>query len=276
MRNLILFLTKYYYFILFLLLESFSFFLIVQNNHYQRAHFLNSSNAIAGNIYETYSEITDYFSLKFINKELAEENNRLHNLLNQHNTNGQGLICIAKDSVHAANYLYTVAKVISNSTNRRKNYFTINAGSNQGIKKEMGVICSNGIAGIILDVSNNFSSAMSILHESARIPVIIKRFGENAILTWDGSNERMGQIERVPSHLDISKGDTIITSSNSSIFPEGIMVGTILSFEKIAGNTFVNLTIQFSTNFNQLHYVNIIINKKIEEQKKLELTTQHD
>lgn len=276
MRNLILFLTRNYYILLFLLLESLSIYLVIQNNHFQRAHVLNSSNVIAGNIYETYSGITDYFRLKEKNEKLAQENVMLRNQLREFFSNELKSPVTAKDSLHKQQYIYLVAKVVNNSTNRMKNYLTLNVGSKQGIKPEMAVISSNGIVGIVRDVSGNFCSVMSLLHTNARIPVTIKKFGENSIFTWNGEDEWHAQMERIPSHLELSKGDTIVTSAYSSIFPEGIMVGTIEEFKKIAGNTFYNVRVKLSTNFNRLSYVNVVNNLMKDEQNKLEKSSQHD
>ena len=276
MRNLILFLTRNYYFILFLLLETLSFFLLFQNNHFQRSHFLNSSNALSGNIYETYSGITDYFGLRETNKKLADENMFLLNQLKNSYIYQGNLRETVKDSVHKQQYVYLSAKVVNNSTNHRTNYLTLNAGSKQSVKKEMAVICSEGIVGIVRDVSDNFCSVMSVLHENTRIPVNIKKYGENSILTWDGEDEWHAKMERIPSHLLLAKGDTVITSSYSSIFPEGVMVGVIEDFQKIAGNTFYNVNVKLSTDFNRLSYVNIVNNLMREEQIQLEKATQHD
>ncbi|MBI4947595.1 MAG: rod shape-determining protein MreC [Bacteroidetes bacterium] len=276
MRNLILFLTRNYYIILFLLLETFSVFLVIQNNHFQRSHFLNSSNAISGNLYETYSEITDYFWLKETNRKLAEEINSLRNKLEQSSSYKSNDTTVVLDSLHKQQYVYINAKVVNNSTNRKKNYLTLNAGLKQGVKTEMAVISPNGIVGIVRDVSDNFCSVMSLLHENMRIPVTIKKFGENSILTWNGTDEWHAQMERIDSHLLIVKGDTIVTSSYSSIFPEGIKVGTIESFEKITGNTFYNVSIKLSTDFSRLLYVNVVENLKKDEQTTLEKTSQHD
>lgn len=274
MRNLIVFLTRNYYIILFLFLETISIFFLIQNNHFQRAHFLNSSNAISGSIYETYSDITDYFGLKKVNKKLAEENVLLRNQLRRSFTYETTASFKVNDPLHKQQYVYLVAKVVNNSTNRKKNYLTLNAGSKQGVKTEMAVICSDGIVGIVRDVSDNFCSVMSVLHDNTRIPVNIKKFGENAILTWNGNDEWHASMERIPSHLQLSKGDTVVTSSYSSIFPEGIKVGTIENFEKIAGNTFYNVTIKLSTDFSRLSYVNVVNNLMKDEQTTLEKTTQ--
>ena len=273
MRNLILFLTRNYYFILFLALESLSVFLVIQNNHFQRAHFLNSSNAIAGSIYESYSGVTEYFSLKEQNNKIAEENALLRNQLREFYSGSQHAAVIASDSAHRKQYLYISAKVIHSSTNRQKNYLTLNAGKNQGILQESAVICSEGIVGIVRDVSDNFSSVMSVLNENTRLSVTIKKFGETSILTWNGSDEQYAQIDRIPSHLEIAKGDTVITSL-SSIFPEGIMAGTIDKFEKSAGNTFYNVSVKLSTDFNRLKYVTVVNNSMKEEQTILENKNQ--
>jgi rod shape-determining protein MreC len=274
MRNLILFLTRNYYIILFLALETFSIFLIIQNNHFQRAHFLNSSNAVSGSIYQMYSGITDYFGLKVQNDKLALENVILKNQLRASYSPAVNSNILVKDSLHKQQFVYLSAKVVNNSINRRKNYLTLNMGKNQGVTLESAVISSEGIVGIVRDVSANFSSVMSVLHENARIPVEIKRFNENSILTWDGENELYGQMERIPSHLDIRKGDTVLTSSYSSIFPEGVMVGTIESFDKVAGNTFFDVTVKLSTDFSRLKYVNVVNNLMKEEQTTLETKTQ--
>ena len=276
MRNLILLLTRNYYLLLFLSLETLSIYLVIQNNHFQRAHFLNSSNAITGNIYETFSGITDYFALKEKNKVLAEENMHLHNLLRKSVSNKIIPLTIVKDSLYKQQYVYIVAKVVNNSTHRRKNYLTLNAGSKKGIKPEMAVLSSEGIVGVVRDVSDNFCSVMSLLHESTRIPVTIKKFGENSILVWQESDEWHAKMERIPYHFKLSQGDTIVTSAYSSVFPEGIMVGTIEEFKTISGNTFYDVTVKLSTNFNRLSYVNVINNLKKDEQTQLEKITQND
>jgi rod shape-determining protein MreC len=270
MRNLLLFLTKNYYIILFLFLEFISILFIVQNNHFQRSHVLNSSNNISGNIFEIFSNITGYFNLKNENQKLAYENVALHNLLRQSfNKESKNKITV-KDSLRRLQYEYVVAKVVNNSTVGRKNFITINAGKNYGIKEESAVICSEGVVGIVRDVSDNFSTIMSVLNENTRIPVTIKKFRENSILTWDGADEWHAKLERIPSNFNINKGDTIVTSAYSSIFPEGIQVGVIDEFEKISGNTFFDVTIKLSTDFSRLKYVNVVNNLMKEEQLNLE------
>lgn len=275
MRNLFLFIARNYYIILFLFLQSFSLFLVFQNRHFQRAHFLNSSNAIAGNIYEFYSEITEYFSLKEQNEKLSKENEMLRNKLHSFYLEKPEAPVTITEIAAQKQYIFYSAKVINNSTHRRNNYLTLNIGAKNGVKEGMGVIASDGVVGIVLNVSEHFASVMSCLHENARIPVVIKKFNEPSIMIWDGKDEDYALLERIPSHLELSKGDTVVTF-RSSCFPDGIMAGTVDSFEKVAGNTFFHVILKLSTDFSRLRYVTVVNNLLQEEQIKLEQSTQHD
>jgi rod shape-determining protein MreC len=273
MRNLFLFLVKNYYFFLFLFLEAIAVILLVQNNKYQHAGFINSSNAITGTVYQTWSGVTDYLSLRQANELLAEENALLRGQAKDARTDYTVKQVSISDSVYKQKYSFITAKVVNNSTNRRNNYLTLNRGTEQGVSRGMSVICGEGVVGIVKEVSNNFCTVMSILHKDVNVPSSIRKFGENTIVQWDGSDYRIGNMDNVPSHLKVVKGDTIVTSAYSSVFPEGIMVGTIETIIPIQGNTFNNIKVHFSTDFRKLSYVYIVNNLLRDEQEKLEKET---
>ena len=215
--------------------------------------------------------------MKNSNKLLAEENSKLRNLLKNSYANYLVTREMIKDSVLKQQYSYIVAKVVNNSTDRKNNYLTLNRGSEQGIKKGMAVICGQGVVGIVKEVSTNFSSVMSVLHSKVTVPSSIKKYGETGLLIWGETNDyRFGEMKNIPSHLKLLKGDTILTSSYSSIFPAGIMVGTIEQVSQITGNTFNNLKIRLSTDFGKISYVYIVNNVLKEEQENLEKATQND
>src|ERR1700745_3963048 len=81
MQRLFDFLYSYRAFMFFVLLEVICGWLIVKNNNYQSSAFFNSSNYYAGSILKTRSDINEYFNLKEIDAELAQENARLNNEL---------------------------------------------------------------------------------------------------------------------------------------------------------------------------------------------------
>ena len=270
MRNLTLFIWKHSFFFLFLLLEIVCVYLVVRNNSFQKASFINSANSLSISVLGASNNIKDYFHLKNENENLAKENAilRTHSLISFSKlVNSQYTIY---DTVYNQKYTYTNCKVVNNSTNRRNNYITLNKGEKHGVQRNMGVITSEGIVGLVKEVSTNFCTVMSLLHSKASISSKIKKNNFFGPLTWDGKSFRYATLVDIPSHVDLAIGDTIVTSAYSLSFPENIMVGTIDSYEKKEGAFFYIIKVKLSTEFKKLSHVYVVNNLQKKEQLELE------
>jgi len=268
MRQLFAYILKQYFFFLFILLEIISFSLIVQNN-YQQAIFFNSSNKLTGTVFNTFTNITEYFTLRKANNVLVEENAYLRDLLPGSFNHTDTLVYCQIDSV----YQYIGTKVISSSVNKRKNYLMINKGSDHGIKKDMGVVTSQGIVGTVVNVSKNYSLIMSVLHINNKINSRIKKNMHLGNTEWEGFDYRTGILTDIPTHVWLNNGDTIITSGNSHIFPEGVLIGTVDEYYSKQGDKFNTAKINFAVDYNNVYFVYVIINLMQDEQLKLEEMT---
>jgi rod shape-determining protein MreC len=255
---------------MFLALEAFSFVLIVSFNNYQRVAFINSSNDIAGTIYERFSNLGGYFSLKRNNDLLAIENASLRKQLQMRIMLQEKYPVNRPDTVDAPAYYFTSAKVISNSVNKSFNYISLNKGARHGIKPDMGIICSEGVVGVITNVSQNYSTGLSLLNKRLLIPAKIKTNNYFGSLNWDGEHYNSADLKEIPFHVPIVVGDTVETSGYSNIFPEGIMIGVISKFDRVSGTNFYNIKVELTTNFKTLKYVEVVKNTKRAEQIKLE------
>lgn len=276
MRPLLQFLIKNANFFLFLLLEFFAFIFIVKSNYYQQSVFINSANAISGGIYKTQSNITNYFSLKTINKMLAEENARLRNAQKSSFSATNNKTFVINDTLYKQQYEFTDASIISNTFNRVNNYLTLDKGYDQGIRKEMGVITSQGVVGIIKDVSPNFSTVTSVLHSKSKISAKIKKNNYIGTVVWEGGDYRTATLKDIPTHVKILSGDTIVTSGYSMIFPGGIPIGTIYLYNINKGNDFYDIKIRLTTEFNKISNVYIIKSLMKEELDSLKIKSQND
>ncbi len=276
MRNLLRFLWKYSNFVLFILMEVFCLYLVFKHNSFQRAGWINSSNAFAGNVFTTVNSIKDYFALKETNELLAAENARLRNQSLGSYAKYITTATVVNDTILKQQYTYIPAEVVNNSVHRRNNYLTLNRGYRQGITSDMAVITSNGIIGYTKDVSANFSTVLSILNKDAKISAKIKRFGELGSLIWEGGDYRFGLLQDIGTHVKIMKGDTIVTSNFSDIFPSNITIGTVESFAPREGGEFYNIKVKYSANLKNVTHVYIINNILREEKKNLEERSQHD
>lgn len=272
MRNLLSLLHKYHYFIVFIALQVICVLLMLKNRTYQSTAIFNSSNAVSSNLYSAVANSKEYFGLKEENKKLAEENAMLRNLMKSSYDilNNSEPVFIKNDSLFRKKYNYHAAKVINSTSNLEKNYLTLNIGSNQGVVKDQAVINSEGVVGVIKDVSANFSTATSLLHKEQKIICKVKKDGSYGPLSWDGSDYRYATLTDIATHVRLVIGDTICTSAISDYFPEGINVGVVEKFERKQGDAFYTVKVRLKTDFKKLNYVYVIGNNYRAEKDSLE------
>ncbi|TAG86021.1 MAG: rod shape-determining protein MreC [Bacteroidetes bacterium] len=273
MSGLLYLIRKYQIFLLFLLLEFIAFGLVIQNNYYQNAVFFNSANTFTGTILSWSSGLREYFNLRQINKELAQDNIQMKQLLARViQKNDQLNIKPIQDSIIISKYTYTLAKVINNSTNKINNIITIDKGTKHGIKKGMAVISPTGIVGKVIQVKENFSTIISLLSSKTNISVQIKRNGELATLIWGSKNPRIAKLNDISTNVKVQVNDTIQTSGYAN-FPPRLMVGIVKKVKLIPEKTFYEIEVELSTNLSSLAYVYIIQDILKLEQDELEAET---
>ncbi|HPR32020.1 MAG TPA: rod shape-determining protein MreC [Prolixibacteraceae bacterium] len=272
MRNLIHFLYRYHAFLLFLVLEALCFTLMIRYNNYQGVRYFQSSNRISGFVYAEFDALRSYFSLRKINEELAIDNANLRSrLLSVSGAEEPPEIKITADSTNA--YRLLPAKVINNSVNKQYNYLTLDKGARDGVKPDMGIVCANGIVGVVVNTSERFSTALSLLNSRWSVNAKLSRTHHFGPLHWEGENPYVAVLNEIPYHVGVQEDDEVVTSGFSTLFPEGILIGKVVRVEHKKGETFQTVWVQLSTDFKNLHYVGVVINPLADEQKELEKTT---
>ena len=269
MRNLWIIISKYNAFFLLIIFLVLSLVLLVNNNSYQRASAWNSSNRLIGGSFERVNAIKNYLSLGRTNDSLAFENARLRNDLKSSIFSDSIRQQTVTDTLTQQQYTYIVSKVVNNSIHQSNNYITINRGFKHGIKKGMGVMSAKGIVGIVLNVSEHFSTIQSILHSDTRISASVN--GNIGSLVWGEGNydPRLAILKDIPNHVIVKKGNRVITSGYS-LFPSGIEIGRVTRTGLKGGDSFLNIEIWLSTDFSNLQYVYVINNLFSLEQESLE------
>jgi len=275
MRNLLKLLYAYHFLILFVLLEGFALFLIIQNNHFQRVKITQFSNAFSGSFYKQTDNFKAYFSLKETNQLLAQENNELRNKLASLKKNIQDKKDTLIDTIYKQRYTFFSAKIINNSVNKQYNYLTLNRGSKDGIKPDMAVITPRGIVGVIVGVSNNYSTVLSVLNRNFKVSAKFKKNNYFGSLAWGYLNPEICILSDIPYHVKVEIGDTLITTGFSDVFPEGIPVGTVKEFDLKNGN-FYTIKVKLTNDFRNLNYVTLVDNLMKKEQQDLEIKSEHD
>ena len=161
------------------------------------------------------------------------------------------------------------AKVVSNSVSRYDNLITINKGSADGVRKDMGVACGQGVVGIVYMVSTHYSVVIPVLNTSSNISCRIRGRGYFGYLHWSGRDPHIAYVEEVPRHAHFRLYEWVETSGYSSVFPPGITVGKILHVYNSADGVSYRLQVELSTDFGNLSDVCVIDNTPMLEQMEI-------
>ena len=275
MRNLFAFIRRFSVLLFFLVLEVISLTLLFRYNKFHQAAYMDTAGEITGSIEAQYSKVSGYFSLKKENEALRRRLTEVQNKLAENFQSPDTSQQIITDSIpidtlgNKRKYLYMDAEVVNNSVSQPNNYFTIHRGTKQGVQPGMVVISPNGVAGVVLDATDNFATVMSMLNKQSRISARLKKTGESGRIEWDGKNPRQVQLRDIPKSVKPAVGDTVITSQYSD-FPPGVMIGVI---EKVipeqSSNNYL-LQIRPANDFSRLQNVFVVSNLQRNEQLELE------
>ncbi len=275
MSDLLKFLVKYSAWFLFAFYVVISCILLFSNNPFQHHVYLSSANVVTSGVYRTTNSVTSYFSLRDINEDLQRRNSdleleiyRLKSVIRDY----QQQIYADTMTVDSAltRYNFLIAHVINNSINHSHNYITIEKGRLDGVEPEMGVMDQNGIVGIVNVVGDHTARLISVLNPYLRLSCKVKGEDQVGSLVWDGRDPGEAILEELPKHAKFVKGDTIVTSGYSSVFPEGVPVGTILSGTRDHEDNFYTLRVKLFTDFSTLSTVRVIRDNMKEELRTVE------
>ncbi|BBA16959.1 rod shape-determining protein MreC [Blattabacterium cuenoti] len=271
MREFFNFFLKWRFFIFFFLLEYAAIFISFSNSKIHQYIYADSSNFIIGKIYESIYKVRNYFLLEIENKKLLNENKSLHEACVFSKIRKISKDLKKKDIIYLQQYTFTPVQIINNSIHKQENYITINKGSIDGIKPDMGIILYNGIAGIIIKTSPHFSIAISLLNPKIKVNARLKKNKYFGTLSWDGIDHEYVVLYDIPRHSIISKGDIVETDGKSATFPEGIPIGKVHSYKFDEEHANYIIKVKLMVNFSAIENAYIVKNLFKEEWNDVQL-----
>lgn len=262
--------TAYIHWALFLLLETLSGFLLFQYNHYQGSVWFTQANAVAAMVHEWEEVALAYLRLPEENAALVRRNIVLqqqndllrHELISQsgNSTISQSDSLTNCQIVKSPNCEMIEARIIDNSVRKRDNMLVINAGSDDGVAPEMGVVSGTGVVGIVSAVTSHYALVMSVLNSHSSISCRLRGTEYFGYLKWKGGSPLRACMDDVPRHAHIKKGDIVETSGFSAVFPAGIFLGRVAEIKNSSDGLAYELEILLSTDLANLRHVSVINN----------------
>lgn len=265
MKDLVEFLRRYSKWLVFTIYIVLSVLLLTHGDPYRRHLWLTSASEVAGGLYGISNGVTSYFNLRETNEDLNRRNAELEAAVVNLRERVQSLQLDAftdtmptPDGVQHFDFI--VANVINNSTHHPYNYITIDKGTADGLRPELGVIDHSGVVGTVSVAGEHYSRVISLLNPNFRLSCKIKSSEHIGSLVWDGNDPTQALLEELPRHTVFATGDTVVTSGFSAVFPAGLPVGVIVDDADNRKENFFTLRVKLFADFSRLSNVQVVVN----------------
>ena len=255
---------RYKNFLLFFFLLSISLLYSAKKSDYHNTQLAKSSLFLAGIIHQSFDNFSLYFDLKEENQRLQLENNTLKNLVLEKFKQSE-ISALEDENLAGPNYWSLPAKLIRNSYTQNRNILLLNKGENDGVTKEMGVIGTKGIVGVVNQTSKGYATVLSILNLDLKINAKFQNSNVFGSLSWTGKAPNKMLLLDVSVINPVKVGDTLVTGGISSYFPEGIVIGTVTEIERPNNGGYYDIEIELINNMTDIKYVYVIGNNRREE-----------
>lgn len=162
-------------------------------------------------------------------------------------------------------YDKVAAQVIGKDAGNWYNTFIINRGSEDGIAVDMNVIAGAGLAGIVTEVGPHWATVRSIIDDTSNVSATVTSISQNCIVTGDLEMMDEGKIRFIQltdREDQVQEGDKVVTSSVSSKFLRGILIGYISDVETDSNNLTKQGTIIPAVDFDNIQEVLVITQLK--------------
>lgn len=240
-------------------------------NGYQKSVYFTTANGVVGYTYSLISSVTSYLHLQTENADLEAKNEVLRRRVLALE---EQLAKVTKDSVRisglAPKYSLVNAQVVGATTHKSTNLITINKGEADGIKPEMGVVCSNGVVGIVYLTSSHYSIVIPLINRNSRVSCKLRGTQHFGTLAWSRGRPDVASLIGIPRHAQAKHGDVVLTNGFSDIFPPGIPVGYVIGVSDSPDGMASNLKVALFTKFESLREVSVITNYSKPERRMLE------
>lgn len=268
MNNLLQLLVRNGGFVSFVVLEAFCFYLLINFNERQQGIFAHTSMIFNQAQAARRASVDRYFaaadSLKSLQFQLFQVQTELDNARSvqvfRRDTSFWVNVDSVRGKIYIPRYQFIGAEVVSNNITNRNNWLTINRGENHKVHPNMGVVANDGLVGIVRYVSPDFAMVMSLLHSQTKISASLKKQGFFGSLIWEGGDPTLMTLTDIPKHVVVQKGDTVVTSGYSSMFPRGVMIGRVERDSIPSGSNFYSITVKLSHDLSKTNYVRVVEN----------------
>ena len=269
MQKLIYFIRKTSVAIVFIILEIVAIRCYAYSTPYTQARLLVWSNAVVGCFHSTFAGISNYLTLRKENMRLTEHIALLENKVRELEASMPEKRVEVEGVIQK--YEYISSRVISSTTNRRRNFITLDKGFRDGVYADMAVMTPEGYAvGVVVDSSENFAVAKTLLNVDFRLGGVLADDGSHGSVVWGGGDSQIIDFVELSKYANVKEGDTVCAAGFSHYFPSETIIGNIKSVEMAENGTSYNCKVRLAADMGRVFNVILVRNTGAGEAKALE------
>ncbi|RYL94683.1 rod shape-determining protein MreC [Sporolactobacillus sp. THM19-2] len=194
------------------------------------------------------AKLEDYARLQQENRDLTQRFNELKKQLN------------VDKNPDLSSYTKYTAQVIARPNDGWNQMLTVDKGRMNGIRTGMPVVTPEGLIGTI-EKTGNFTSRVSLITNKRNVNQISAKISNTGTYGMiEGFDEEKGALlfQRIPIKSNVKKGQTVVTSGLSGMYPQGLIIGKITSVSTDQYGLTRAAEVKPSANFDSINYVMIV------------------
>ncbi len=121
------------------------------------------------------------------------------------------------------------ARIVADSAGPFVHTRLLDIGADTMIVPGMAVMSPAGMVGRVIAVGERSSRILLLTDLNSKVPVVVERSGDQALLAGDNSAEP--RLEFLPLGPQVQIGDRVITSGRGGVLPPGLMIGEVSRIE---------------------------------------------
>jgi rod shape-determining protein MreC len=136
--------------------------------------------------------------------------------------------------------------------------FTINIGSEAGVKRNAVVLCGDGLVGRVLSSGKGWAQVVSIIDEGNSMGFQVE--GKKTylgVLRGDGSGKLSGYL--LDDEATAKEGDEVFTSGVGGIYPGGVKIGVVAKATLKSDSSLMNVEVEPDVYFMGLKKVAVLV-----------------
>lgn len=278
MGALAIWLFKYRFFLGLIFLESIGAWITFSEQAYHRSRINQWQIETAGAYQASVNRATRFWRMDDenlrLNQEIALLTQRLSDSLVLGDTSSQkSRSAVTLDSTFKVD-LVRAARVLYAGTNTQHNYLLLDKGSLDGLEPRMAVVQDHKIVGQVQAVSPRFARVIPLINTKLRTSALHPASQTTGSLVWAGGSTRYAELMDFPIHIPIKVGDSLVSSSFSSVYPPGLRLGRIDRVETIPGAITYKIRVLLSIDYHRLDHV--LVMRPVFQQEREELIPNQD